>query len=111
MRDFMGLMKKAQEQAEAMQQKMAAMQQELESVEVEGTSGGGAVSIRVSVRGNVKAVKIDPALMNADEVEILEDLIVAAMNDARVRSERVTQERMQDITKGLPLPEGFKLPF
>ena len=111
MRDFMGLMKKAQEQAEIMQQKMASMQQELEAVDVEGRSGGGAVVITMSAKGQVKAVKIDPSLLNAQEVEVLEDLIIAASNDAKNRAERLTQERMQDVTKGMSLPEGFKLPF
>jgi nucleoid-associated protein EbfC len=111
MRDFMGMMKKAQEQAEALQSKMAAMQEELDGVEVQGQSGGGAVVITASAKGQIKGIKIDPTLLNPAEVDILEDLIVAAANDTRIRAERVAQERMQDLTKGIPLPEGFKLPF
>ncbi|CAH1661999.1 putative nucleoid-associated protein YbaB [Hyphomicrobiales bacterium] len=105
MRDMMGLMK----QAQAMQQKMADMQAELDAVEVEGTAGGGMVTVAMTAKGAFKGVKIDPSLMVADEREILEDLIVAAANDARTRGERVMQERMAEITKGLPIPPGMKL--
>jgi nucleoid-associated protein EbfC len=105
MRDMMGLMKQAQE----MQQKLQDAQAELENLEVGGSSGGGAVTVRVTGKGQLKGITIDPSLMNPDEKEILEDLIVAAMNDARTKSERVAQERMQELTKGLPLPPGMKL--
>lgn len=105
MRDMMGLMKQAQQ----MQQKMAEVQAELDTIEVEGAAGGGMVTVTMSAKGALKGVKIDPALMVADEREILEDLIVAASTDARNRAERVMQERMADVTKGLPLPPGMKL--
>jgi nucleoid-associated protein EbfC len=105
MRDMMGLMKQAQE----MQQKLQDAQAELENLEVGGSSGGGAVTVSVTGKGQLKGITIDPSLMNPDEKEILEDLIVAAMNDARTKSERVAQERMQELTKGLPLPPGMKL--
>jgi len=105
MRDIMGLMK----QAQAMQQKLQDAQAELENVEVEGSSGGGVVTVKVSGKGQLKAISIDPSLMNADEKEILEDLIVAAMNDARGKAERAAEERMASLTKGLPLPPGLKL--
>jgi DNA-binding YbaB/EbfC family protein len=105
MRDMMGLMK----QAQAMQQKMADVQAELDTIEVEGASGGGMVKVTMTAKGALKAVSIDPSLMVADEREILEDLIVAACTDARGRSERVMQERMAEITKGLPIPPGMKL--
>ena len=105
MRDMMGLMK----QAQAMQQKMADMQAELDSIEVEGAAGGGMVTVTMTAKGALKGVRIDPSLMVADEREILEDLIVAAANDARTRGERVMQERMAEITKGLPIPPGMKL--
>ena len=105
MRDMMGLMKQAQQ----MQQKMADMQAELDAIEVEGTAGGGMVTVTMTAKGALKGVKIDPSLMVADEREILEDLIVAAANDARTRGERVMQERMAEITKGLPIPPGMKL--
>jgi DNA-binding YbaB/EbfC family protein len=105
MPDMMGLMK----QAQAMQQKLQDAQAELEKLEVDGSSGGGAVTVKVTGKGQVMSVSIDPSLMNPDEKEILEDLIVAAMNDARSKSERITQERMAELTKGLPLPPGLKL--
>ncbi len=105
MKDIMGLMK----QAQAMQQKLQDAQAELENVEVEGTAGGGVVIVKVTGKGSLKAINIDPSLLNADEKEILEDLIVAAMNDARGKAERVAQERMAELTKGLPLPPGMNL--
>jgi nucleoid-associated protein EbfC len=105
MKDIMGLMK----QAQGLQQKMADMQSELETLEVEGTSGGGVVKVTASAKGNVKTVSIDASLMVPDEKEVLEDLLVAALNDARGRGERLMQERMSDLTKGLPLPPGMKL--
>ncbi len=105
MKDIMGLMK----QAQAMQQKLQDAQAELDNLEVEGGAGGGVVTVKVSGKGNLKAISIDPSLMNPDEKEILEDLIVAAMNDARGKADRAAQERMESLTKGLPLPPGFKL--
>jgi nucleoid-associated protein EbfC len=105
MRDMMGLMK----QAQAMQQKLQDAQAELETLEVDGSSGGGAVTVKVTGKGQLKGITIDPSLMNPDEKEILEDLIVAAMNDGRTKAERVAQERMQELTKGLPLPPGLNL--
>jgi hypothetical protein len=103
----MGIMK----QAQAMQEKMAGIQAELDTVEVEGASGGGSVRVTMTAKGHLKGVSIDPALMVADEREILEDLIVAACNDARGKAEATMQERMAELTKGLPLPPGMKLPF
>jgi hypothetical protein len=105
MRDIMGLMK----QAQGLQQKMADMQAELANLAVEGVSGGGMVKVGASAKGEVKTISIDPSLMVPDEREILEDLLVAALNDARSRGERLVQERMEEVTKGLPLPPGMKL--
>jgi DNA-binding YbaB/EbfC family protein len=105
MRDLMGLMK----QAQAMQEKMTALQAELDNVEVQGSSGGGMVSVTMSAKGAVKKVSIDPAVLNPDEKEIVEDLVLAAINDARVKAERTMQERMSELTKGLPLPPGLNL--
>ena len=101
----MGLMK----QAQAMQQKMQDVQAELDTVEVEGAAGGGMVKLTMTAKGQIKAVSIDPSLLTPDEKEIIEDLIVAACNDARTKAERVMQERMAEVTKGLPLPPGLKL--
>ncbi|SFV08136.1 hypothetical protein SAMN02799631_04659 [Methylobacterium sp. 174MFSha1.1] len=105
--DIMGMMK----QAQAMQQKLADIQSELDGVQVTGASGGGSVSVTMTAKGDVKGLSLDSALLVPDEKEILEDLIVAALNDAKAKAERATQERMQELTKGLPLPPGMKLPF
>lgn len=105
MKDLMGLMKQAQQ----MQERMAGVQAELELIEVEGQAGGGAVRIVMTAKGQIKSVAIDPSLMVPEEKEIVEDLVVAAANDARVKAERTMQERMAEITKGLPLPPGMKL--
>lgn len=107
MRDLAGIMK----QAQAMQERMANLQNELDTVEVSGASGGGAVRVTMTAKGLVKGVSIDPTLMVADEREILEDLVLAAVNDARGKAEQAAQERMGELTKGLPLPPGMKLPF
>ena len=105
MADFLGMMK----QAAQLQSKMKALQDELDTVEVEGLSGGGLVSVRMTAKGEVKAVKIDPSLMKADEHEILEDLLVTAHGDARRKAEVAMQEKMQALTGGLGLPPGLGL--
>lgn len=107
MKDIMGLMKKAGE----MQAKMQEMQEEAANAEVSGTAGGGLVSLTMNGKGEMRALSIDPSLLNADEGEILEDLIIAAHNDAKGKSEALMQEKMQRLTAGLPLPPGMKLPF
>ena len=105
MADFLGLMKQAAE----LKSKMEAMQAELDQMEVEGTSGGGLVTVKLSGKGEVKGVKIDGTLMQPSEKEILEDLIVAAYTDARRKAETLLQEKMQSVAGGLPLPPGMKL--
>ncbi len=105
MADFLGMMK----QAAQLQSKMKAMQDELDHVEVEGVSGGGMVQVRMTAKMEVKAIKIDPSLMKAEEREILEDLIVTACNDARRKAEIAMQEKMQALTGGLGLPPGLGL--
>jgi len=105
MADFLGLMKQAAE----LKSKMEAMQAELDQMEVEGTSGGGLVTVKLSGKGEVKGVKIDDTLMQPSEKEILEDLIVAAHADARRKAETLLQEKMQSVAGGLPLPPGMKL--
>ncbi len=105
MKDLMGIMK----QVQAMQEKMQVVQEELERLEVQGASGGGMIAVTMTAKGQLKAITIDPSLMIRDEKEILEDLIVAAMNDARGKAERAMQARMEEVTKGLPLPPGLKL--
>lgn len=105
MRDLMGMMGKLQE----MQQKMQSLQAELETMELTGQSGGGMVVVTLNGKGDMRGVKIDPSLANADEMEILEDLIVAATQDARAKVETAAQEKMQGLTGGLPIPPGLKL--
>jgi len=103
----MGMMGKVQE----MQAKMAQMQEEIENSIVDGSAGGGMVTVSLSGKGELKALKIDPSLLSPDEKEILEDLIIAAHNDALVKAEATKAEKMQEITAGLPIPPGMKLPF
>ena len=105
MPDFMGLMKQAAE----LKTKVEAMQAELDRIEVEGTAGGGMVTVTMTAQGEVKSVNLDPSLMKPDEKEIIEDLIVAAHADARRKAEAQRQEKMKNLTGGLPLPPGLKL--
>jgi DNA-binding YbaB/EbfC family protein len=103
MADLMGMMK----QAAQLQSKMQAMQEELSQVEVEGVAGGGMVSVRMTAKMDVKAVRIDPSLMKPDDAEMVEDLVVAALADARRKAEAAMQEKMQAIAGGLGLPPGM----
>jgi DNA-binding YbaB/EbfC family protein len=105
MADFLDLMKQAAE----LKSKMEAMQVELDQIEVEGISGGGLVTVKLSGKGEMKGVKIDPSLIKPQEKEIVEDLIVAAHADARRKAEVLLQEKMKDVAGGLPLPPGMKL--
>jgi hypothetical protein len=98
-------------QAQQMQQKMADMQEALEAAEVDGSAGGGLVSVTMSGKGELKRIKIDPSLGNPDDVEVLEDLIVAAHKDAKTRVEAYAAEEMKKVTGGLDLPPGMSLPF
>ncbi|MDZ4735277.1 MAG: YbaB/EbfC family nucleoid-associated protein [Rhodospirillaceae bacterium] len=98
-------------QAQQMQQRMAELQEELEKVEITGSAGGGMVQVTMTGKGMLRSVRIDPKLVNPDETEMLEDLIVAAGNDAKTKVEAHMQEEMQKVTGGLQLPPGFKLPF
>lgn len=98
-------------QAQEMQSKMAEMQTALEQIEVTGQSGAGLVSVTVSGKGEVKKVKIDPKLADPNEVDVLEDLIVAAAKDAKTKADAQMAEQMSKLTGGLSLPPGFKLPF
>ena len=107
MRDLMGLMGKAKE----MQAKFQAMQEEMARMEVQGQAAGGSVTVTLSGKSEMKALKIDPSLFKEDDVEILEDLILAAHNDAKTKLEATMQEKTQEMTAGLPIPPGMKLPF
>jgi DNA-binding YbaB/EbfC family protein len=105
MADFLGLMKQATE----LKSKMEAMQAELDRIEVEGTAGGGMVTLKMSGKGDLRGVRIDDSLFKPDQKEIIEDLIVAAHADAKRKLETVLAEKMQALTGGLPLPPGLKL--
>ncbi len=107
MKDIMGMMGKVKE----MQEKMQTMQAELENIEVEGVSGAGMVTVTLSGKGVMKKLDIDPSLITPDDVEMLEDLIMAAHNDAKAKSEAAMAEKTQELTAGLPIPPGMKLPF
>ena len=98
-------------QAQQMQAKMAELQARLAEMEVAGQSGGGMVQARLTGKGELRSLKIDPSLAKADEVEVLEDLVVAAVNDARQRADAMVAEEMSKLTGGLQLPPGMKLPF
>jgi nucleoid-associated protein EbfC len=105
MPDFLGLMKQAAE----LKSKMETMQAELDRMEVEGTAGGGMLTVKISGKGELRGVQIDDSLLKPEQKEIVEDLIVAAHADARRKLDTVLQDRMQAMTGGLPLPPGLKL--
>lgn len=97
------------EKAQAMQSQMAAMQQDLERISVTGSAGGGLVSIEANGKGEVQRVKIDASVVNPADIEMLEDLVAAAVKDTQLKAAKATQTEMLKITGGLDLP--FKLPF
>ena len=101
-----GLMRQAQQ----MQENMKKAQEQLADILVEGAAGGGLVKATVSCRNDVKRIVIDPSLL-ADDKDMLEDLVVAALNDALRKAEATSQEKMASVTQGMPLPPGMKLPF
>ena len=107
MKDIMGLMKQAKE----MQAKMETMQDELASLEVEGTAGGDMVKVVMNGNGIMSSVTIDPSLMSEDETDIVEDLVMAAHNDAKSKLDATKAEKTQELTAGLPIPTGMKLPL
>jgi DNA-binding YbaB/EbfC family protein len=107
MKDLLGLMSKAKE----MQAKFQALQEQIAEIEATGQSGGGLVKVTLSGKFELRSLKIDTTLMRPDEGEILEDLIIAAHNDAKAKVEAAMQEKTRDLTAGLPLPPGMKLPF
>lgn len=107
MKDFSEMMK----QAQGLQAKMQAIQEKIAALEVEGASGGGMVRIVLNGKGYAKAVAIERALLKEEEGEVLEDLIAAALNDAKSKLETRAADEMKSLTAGLPLPPGMKLPF
>lgn len=98
-------------QAQQMQTKMAEMQAALENVAIDGSAGGGMVSVTMTGKGELRKVKIDPKLIDPNDVEMIEDLVVAACNDAKQKVEAHVAEEMKKLTGGLSLPPGMKLPF
>jgi DNA-binding YbaB/EbfC family protein len=106
-KNLSGLMK----QASQMQAKMQEMQARLEAMEVEGTSGAGLVTVTLTGKGDMKRIKVDPKLADPGEMEMLEDLVVAAHTEARRRIEEIMAEEMAKVTGGMQLPGGMKLPF
>ena len=107
MKDLLGLMGKAKE----MQAKFQAMQEEIASLEATGQAGGGLVSVTLTGKFEMRRLAVDPSLLKEGEGEILEDLVLAAHNDARAKVESAMQEKTQALTAGLPIPPGLKLPF
>lgn len=107
MKNLSQMMKQAQE----IQDKMADVQEKLEDAEIHGESGGGLIRVTLSGKGVLKAIKIDPSLVIAEDTEILEDLIVAAHADGNAKVARFAEEEMAKVTGGISLPPGFKLPF
>jgi DNA-binding YbaB/EbfC family protein len=97
-------------QAQEMQSRMAEMQERLAAMEVSGSAGAGMVQATLSGKGEVRRMRIDPSLLKPEDAEVLEDLVVAAINDARTRVEAAMAEEMQKMTGGLSLPPGFKIP-
>jgi DNA-binding YbaB/EbfC family protein len=98
-------------QAQQMQAKMAELQDKLAGSEMTGAAGGGMVQVTMNGKGELRAVKIDPSLLTPADAEVLEDLVVAAANDAKAKVESHVAEEMQKMTGGLALPPGMKLPF
>jgi nucleoid-associated protein EbfC len=93
------------------QEELTKAQANLETIEVEGASGGGMVKVRATAKGSIRSIDIDESLLQSSEKQILEDLIVAAFNDARAKADAASSSEMEKMTSGMPLPPGFKLPF
>ena len=108
--DMNEMLRKAQEAAETIQKQMGEAQAKLDSLEVEGVSGGGLVKIRCTAKGRLLGVSIDDSLMVPDDKQMLEDLIAAAFNDARAKADQVANAEMQRVQQGMGLPPGFNLP-
>jgi DNA-binding YbaB/EbfC family protein len=105
MKDLMKMMKQVQD----IQGRMQQMQEELAALQVEGQSGGGLVKVTLNGKMEARGVKIDPSLMKPEDVEMLEDLLLAAFQDAKGKAEQALQDKMSEVTGGLPLPPGLKL--
>lgn len=97
--------------AQNVQAEMQKAQENLDRIEVEGAAGGGLVKVRATAKGQVNAVEIDESLLKPGEKAMLEDLIAAALNDAKAKADAAAAPELQKMTSGIPLPPGFKLPF
>lgn len=97
--------------AQEFQGKMAAMQEQLADMEISGSAGGGLVLVTVNGKGEARKFKIDPSLAAGEDPEMLEDMILAAFNDAKAKLDQAVREKMSELTDGLPLPPGMPLPF
>lgn len=104
-------MKGLMQQAQKMQQKMAEVQGKIAETEMTGGSGAGMVEVTMNGKGELRKVKIDPKIVDPNDVEMLEDLIAAAVNDTRAKIEAYSAQEMGKVTEGMPLPPGFKMPF
>lgn len=98
-------------QAQQMQSRMTELQEEIEHFESEGQSGGGMITVRMNGKFDIQGISIDPSMIDPEDPELLADLITAAFNDAKTKIDTFKQEKVQEMTGGLPLPPGFKLPF
>jgi len=107
MKNLGQMMKKAQE----LQSRMAEMQEGLADLEITGAAAGGKVEVTLNGKGEARGIKIDPSVIDPGEGDMLEDLILAAFNDAKGKQEQMVREKMSDLTGGLPLPPGMQLPF
>lgn len=110
MKSMEEMMQAAQQAAETIQNQMNDMQAKLDSIEVQGTAGGGLVTVRATAKGRILGVNIDDSLMKPDEKGIVEDLVTAAFNDARDKADRVSAEQMKEVQGSMGLPPGFNLP-
>ena len=107
MKNLSQMMKQAQE----MQAKMAEIQARLDEAEITGAAGAGLITVTLTGKGTVKRIHIDPTVIDADDVAVLEDLVTAAFNDAKIKMDALVAEKMSEVTGGLQLPPGMKLPF
>jgi nucleoid-associated protein EbfC len=110
MKSMEDMLKAAQEAATRIQSQMGEAQAKLDTIEVEGVAGGGLVKITATAKGRIRRVEIDDSLCAVSEKQMLEDLIAAALNDARVKADAASNAEMSRMTEGMPLPPGFKLP-
>ncbi len=111
MKSMEDMIKAAQEAAQNIQKQMEDAQVTLDKIEVEGVSGGGLVKVKASAKGRIIGLSLDDSLIVPDDKQMLEDLIVAAFNDAREKADAASNAEMSKMSSGLPLPAGFKLPF